>query len=140
MTTVLMTTAQYAPIIRWNVVLSIVITASVFVFLTVFWWALQRRRERESYYRYELARQMLERSDTPHPAIIEWVREVDAIEQRRRREGVLMTACIAVLTGIGALIPVGTVFDDESSPGMIAAGLGLALFIYLAITRRTSRQ
>lgn len=139
MTMLLMTTAQYLPIIRWNAVLSMVITASVFTFLTVFWWALQRRRERESYYRYELARQMLERSDTPHPTIVEWVREVDAIEQKRRREGVLMTACIALLSGIGALIPVGTVFHDESIPGMIAAGLGLALFIYLLITRRSSR-
>ena len=60
---------------RWQAVIWIVSIASTFTFLSVFWWALQRRRERESQLRYDLARRMMEVDDAAERAAgLAWLR------------------------------------------------------------------
>ena len=121
---------------RPSALIWIVSMASMFAFLSVFWWALQRRREREAYYRYELARELASRADANDQSrFLLWLREQDAIEERRRREGFLISALILLATGLGALV--GVDFDgEESIMGWICLFVGIAMLIFLAISRR----
>ena len=119
----------------WNALMPIVGMASTFTFLSIFWWALQRRREREAYYRYTLARQMLEQKTVPDTTVLDWVREMETAEQKRRRDGTLLGALVTFLAGGASLIPFA-LEREESIPSFLCVGVGLALFVYLIITRR----
>ena len=121
-------------------VIWIVFLLSVFAFLSIFFWALQRRREREAYYRYELARHLLERADeTDQQQFLEWLREQDAIEGRRRWEGLLLGGLVLVATGIGLLIMLHEETGEEGAVGWLPIVIGLSLLIFLGVTRALGR-
>jgi hypothetical protein len=126
-------------IIRWPALVWIVSVSSTFAFLSVFWWSVQRRREREAYYRYELARRLLERAGAAEGVVLEWVREVEAMEAQRRRHSVLLGALVTLGAGIGGLAPLRHFRSEDAIPGSICAGIGLALLVYYAVTRRSSK-
>lgn len=110
--------------------------ASMFTFLSVFWWALQRRREREAYYRYELARQLAARSEVSDPhGFLEWLREQDKSEDHKRREGLTLGAMVLIATGLGFIVAVGP-RGDESIMAWVPLFIGLAMFLYLSMTGR----
>ncbi len=114
--------------------------ASMFTFLSVFWWALQRRREREAYYRYELARQLASRSEgADQHVFLEWLREQDAIEERKRREGLKIGGLVLIATGLGFLAAVD-LRKDESIMGWVPLFIGIAMFLYLATSKRTKSE
>jgi CubicO group peptidase (beta-lactamase class C family) len=113
--------------------ITIVAMASTFSFLSVFWWSLQRRREREAYYRYELARRMLEKSESPEGPLLAWVREVEAEENRRRREGQLATALIAIGAGCGAWASY-ELYGAGGTPAGVCVGVGVALLLHFVLT------
>lgn len=118
----------------------IVSMASMFTFLSVFWWALQRRREREAYYRYELARQLASRSEgADQHVFLEWLREQDAIDERKRREGLKIGALVLIATGLGFLAAVD-LRKDESIMGWVPLFIGIAMFVYLATSKRTKSE
>jgi len=118
-----------------SALITIAAMTSTFGFLSVFWWSLQRRREREAYYRYELARQMLEKSGSPEGPLLGWVREVEAEENRRRREGTLATALVAIGAGGGAWAGY-ELYGDGGTPAGAAIGIGIALLLQLLFTRK----
>jgi hypothetical protein len=110
--------------------------ASMFTFLSVFWWALQRRREREAYYRFELARQLAARAEEGAQAgFLEWLREQDAIEERKRREGLKLGAAVLIATGLGFLLAVGP-GGEESIMAFVPFFIGIAMVLHLVTTRR----
>ena len=111
--------------------------ASMFTFLSVFWWALQRRREREAYYRYELARQLAARAapETEQNAFLEWLRKQDEIEERRRRNGLMLGALVLIATGLGFLIAVD-LRKDEAIMGWVPLFIGAAMLLHLGLTGR----
>ncbi len=121
--------------IDWPNLTAIVSIASTFGFLSVFWWALQRRREREAYYRYESLRRLMERSDVTSDTIGTMMRDADELENRRRRDGLLLAAFTFAGVGAGILVAVHRhPFSDESIPGWGSLGTGIAMFLYLLFT------
>jgi hypothetical protein len=122
--------------IDWPALTAIVSIAATFGFLSVFWWALQRRREREAYYRYEVLRRLIERTDTPSDVINTWMRDAEEMENRRRRDGLLLAALTFLGVGAGILIALHRhPFVDETIPGWGSLGTGIAMFLHLLITR-----
>lgn len=114
----------------------IFLSTSVFAFLSIYFWALQKRREREAYYRYELARQLIERMEQPDASrFLDWLKEEERIEDRRRRQGVLLGGLVLLSTGIGLLTMLGDEPSEWAGFGWIPLAIGLAMFVYLAIIR-----
>jgi len=120
---------------RGTVLIWIVSMASMFTFLSVFWWALQRRREREAYYRYELARHLIERAQgTDQAQFLAWLKEQDRLEDRRRRQGLLLGALVLIATGLGVIVGMEDLAREESIMGYIPLFIGLAMLLYLGTT------
>ena len=123
--------------IDWSSLTTIVSIASTFGFLSVFWWALQRRREREAYYRHEGLRRLMERSDASSETIGLWMRDAEEREDRRRRDGLLLAALVFLGIGSGILVALHRhPFTDETIPGWGSLGTGIAMALFLLITRR----
>ncbi len=121
---------------RWQAVIWIVSIASTFTFLSVFWWALQRRRERESQLRYDLARRMMDVEDAAERASgLAWLHEQEAAEQGRRRQGVGLTALVTLAAGAGSMIALGQVHGDDLVPSWICVLIGVAILLHLGLTR-----
>jgi len=110
-------------------------SVSTMLALSVIWWSSQRRKERQSYYRYELARMMVERFPESPDRILSWLREQEAGDVRRRREGMRLAAWLMLLGGVGALVSLRFTTSEDSAFGWIPIGLGLALFFYLFSSR-----
>jgi Flp pilus assembly protein TadB len=122
---------------RWQALITIVSIASTFTFLSVFWWALQRRRERESQMRHDLARRLLEREPADGAAAaLAWLQEQESAEQRRRRDGLGLAALITLAAGGGALIGLGEVTGDDTIPAWMSLLVGVALLLHLFLTRK----
>jgi hypothetical protein len=128
---------QWAPpLIRWQSVTGMVGIASTFAFLSVFWWSLQRRREREAFYRYELTRRLIEQPETKEGALVEWLRETEQSDARRRRDSLLLTAFALAGSGGGALVAMQRkLFHDDAIGPWTCVGAGIALFVYLLLTK-----
>ncbi len=117
----------------------IVSMSSMFAFLSVFWWALQRRREREAYYRYELARQLLEHADEPDQfEFLSWLKAQEALEKERRRQGLLLGALVTLASGVGILIMFWHESGDESRIGWLPVLIGASMLAYLAVTHSST--
>jgi Flp pilus assembly protein TadB len=122
---------------RWQALIWIVSMASMFTFLSVFWWALQRRRERESQMRHDLARRLLERETAEGvAAALTWLQEQEAAEQRRRRDGLGLAALITLAIGAGVLIGLGQLRGDDTILAWVSLLIGVALLLHLLLTRR----
>jgi hypothetical protein len=119
---------------RWVALLWIVGTASTFTFLSVFWWALQRRREREALYRHETARRLIERGEAERA--ISWLREDEAAAEGRRREGLRLSALVWIATGTGVLLGLPKLQKEEAILGWVPLLIGAALLVYLFFSRR----
>ncbi|HKV12816.1 MAG TPA: hypothetical protein VJ725_32025 [Thermoanaerobaculia bacterium] len=108
--------------------------ASTFTFLSVFWWALQRRREREALYRHETARRLIERGETE--SALSWLRENEAEAEGRRRGGLGLTALLSMATGIGILLGMHDLRGEVAIHGWVPLLAGAALLVHLFFTRR----
>lgn len=123
---------------RASTLVWIVSMASMFTFLSVFWWALQRRREREAYYQYELTRLLLERSsgNDQQDRFLAWLEQQEEREERRRRHALMLTAAVLIATGLGFLVPLrDELFHEDAILGWISLFIGLAVVVHLVITR-----
>ena len=121
---------------RWQAVIWIVSIASTFTFLSVFWWALQRRRERESQLRYDLARRMMEVDDAAERAAgLAWLRDQEAAEQTRRRQGLGLTALVTMAAGAGSMIALRQTRGDDLVVSWMCLLIGVAILLHLGLTR-----
>jgi hypothetical protein len=109
---------------------------STWLALSIIWWSLQRRKEREAFYRHELARRMVERYDEGQQQVLEWLREQDAADARRAREVLQAVGWVLLFGGSAALIGLGFTPRDESLFGLVPIGVALGIFAYLLQTRR----
>jgi hypothetical protein len=121
---------------KWQALIWIVSMASSFTFLSVFWWALQRRRERESQLRYDLARRMMDVDSAEERAAgLAWLREQEAAEQARRRQGLGLTALVTLAVGAGSMIALRELHGDDLILSWICVLIGAAILLHLGVTR-----
>ncbi len=103
---------------------------ALFTFLSIATYLSQRRKERDTYYRFELRKKALEQG-APAEALIELQRQEDLLHQRRRREGQRLGGLITAGSGIG-LLGIVLVKQDAEALGVafLPLFIGLALFVY----------
>lgn len=102
----------------------------VFIFLSTVVWAKQRRRERDAYYRHELAKAMVARGAD--------VDEVARMLRKsgstlgERREALKLGGLLTLAVGVGFMIGFQWIPAEEPiwTIGAIPALLGLAMLVY----------
>jgi hypothetical protein len=112
--------------------LPVVSVVAVFTFITVATWAENRRKERESYYREETFRKILDHGGDAGDRILGLIREEETERARRRIEGLKLGGLITTVVGVGVMIFLGMLIDDEPIylVGLIPLLIGLVLVIY----------
>ena len=101
-----------------------------FVFVIVYMWIRQKRKERESYYRFELSKHLVDKGMNEE-ALLNLSETEKKGRWADRREGLKLSGLI--LLGIGVGILVGLRFIDGVDVwmvGFIPAGIGAGLLIY----------
>ncbi|HEX6159550.1 MAG TPA: hypothetical protein VF111_05250 [Thermoanaerobaculia bacterium] len=121
---------------RWQILIPVASIVSSFLALSVIWWATERRREREAYYRYELSRHMLERYADDQERFLTWLREQEIRDGLRRREVIRLVLWVLLCGGLAALAGLGFTPRDESLFGWIPIGIAAGLAIDLLSTKR----
>jgi hypothetical protein len=120
---------------RLQVLIPITSIVSSCLAFSVIWWATQRRKERESYYRYELSRLMLEKYEDDREQVFAWLRWQEANDSARRRDTLRALAWVLVLGGVGVLAGIDFRHIDEALFGYVPLGVGLGVFTYLLTSR-----
>jgi hypothetical protein len=117
---------------------------SLFSFVAVAVWAGTRQEERKAFYRGETLKKLAESGSA---AVIEYLREEEALEERRRvgrREQMIQGNRLAglILLVVGALVSVALRQLVPGLPvylfGMVPFGIGVVLLLTPFITRRPS--
>lgn len=109
----------------------IVGAVALFSFLAVATWSDNRRREREAYYKSETIRKVVEMPGATPATVQEFVREQQAIADRRRREGLKLGGLITSAVGIGIVVfLIGKPGPQIFTLGAIPFFIGLALLGY----------
>jgi hypothetical protein len=116
----------------YGFLLPVVSVVAVFTFITVATWAENRRKERESYYREETFRKILDHGGDAGDRILGLIREEETERARRRIEGLKLGGLITTVVGVGVMIFLGMLVDDEPIylVGLIPLLIGLVLVIY----------
>ena len=104
---------------------------ALFSFLAVAKWSDNRRREREAYYKNETVRKVTEMPGATPATVQEFVREQQAIADRRRREGLKLGGLITIAVGIGIIVfLIGKPGPQIFTVGAIPLLVGVALMGY----------
>jgi hypothetical protein len=116
---------------------------AVFSFLAVVLWSDARRREREAYYRSDMVKKVAESQGAGANVAIEFLREQERIDSRKRREGLRLAGLISTVVGIGAMSLLLGLAQDKSLGvpqaaylgGLIPLLVGLALLVHVQALR-----
>lgn len=110
----------------------IVAIIAVFTFVAVATWSDNRRKERESYYRHETYRKIMERPGDPSAGVLELMREEELQQRRRRIAGLRLGGMITFVSGAGAMIFLYFFLEDVAVylAGIIPVLIGLVLMVY----------
>ena len=113
-------------------IIPVVAIISVFTFVAVATWAENRRKERESYYRHETYRKIMEQQGDAGKGVLALMREEELQQQRRRIEGLKLGGMITFVVGVGLIPFLYFLIDDEPIylVGIIPALIGLVLLVY----------
>src|SRR6266436_1323321 len=105
---------------------------ALFSFLSVAAWSDARRKEREEYYRNETLKKIAESSGEGARAAIELLREQNKTVTKRRLEGLKLGGLITAVVGIGVMVLLRGLVNDEPVylSGLIPLLIGLALLAY----------
>jgi Flp pilus assembly protein TadB len=104
---------------------------ALFSFLAVAKWSDNRRREREAYYKSETVRKVMEMPGATPAAVQEFQRELQAMADRRRREGLKLGGLITAAVGIGIIVfLIGKPGPEIYTVGAIPVLIGAALLAY----------
>jgi hypothetical protein len=117
----------------YGLLLPIVSVVAVFTFVSVASWAENRRKERESYYREETYRKILEHGGDSGDRILQLIRNEERVKERRRIEGLRLGGLITTVVGIGVMIFLRALVDDGAPiylAGLIPLLIGLVLVFY----------
>lgn len=110
----------------------IVTIVAVFTFVAIASWSDNRRKERETYYRHETYRKIMEHPGESAQAVARLMHQEEAQQQRSRVEGLRLGGLITLAAGIGATIFLYHLIDEEPIylAGTIAVAVGLVLTLY----------
>ena len=105
---------------------------ALFSFLSVAVWSDARRKEREEYYKNETLKKIAESSGEGAQAAIELLREQNRTVTKRRLEGMKLGGLITTVVGIGVMVLLRGLVNDEPVylSGLIPLLIGLALLTY----------
>jgi hypothetical protein len=110
---------------------------AMFSFLAVVGWAAQRRRERESYYRYEFRKRLVETGQMNSNDLRELHRYEVETEFQRRRQGLLAGGMITAGSGIGLIFGLRFIEDEAVwMVGYIPLFIGLGMLAYGLVMAR----
>ena len=115
------------------VFIPVVGSIALFSFLAVASWSDARRREREAYYNNETLKKIAESSGEGARAAIELLREQEKSTVKRRLEGMKLGGLITAVVGIGVMVLLHGIANDEGPvylAGLIPLLIGLALLTY----------
>ena len=111
----------------------IVGSIALFSFLGVMSWSDARRKEREAYYRTEALKKIAESSSEGAKSAVEYLREQEKGQKRRRLEGMKLGGLITTAVGIGMMVFLHGVEREEPAylVGSIPLLIGVALLVYV---------
>lgn len=110
----------------------VVALISVFTFVAIATWAENRRKERESYYRHETYRKIIEQQGESAEKVQALMREEEQQQRRRRIEGLKLGGMVTFVVGVGTMIFLYMLIDEAPiyMAGMIPTLIGLVLMVY----------
>jgi hypothetical protein len=111
----------------------IVGSIALFSFLGVASWSEARRKEREAYYRSETLKKIAESSGEGAKSALELIREQEKSAVKRRLEGMKLGGLITAVVGIGVMVLLHGIANDEGPVylvGLIPLLIGVALLVY----------
>lgn len=112
------------------IVLPVAALSAALVFLTVSIWLIQRRRERELHYRYELARQLAERGESAE-GVLRMLGTDPEMRWRARHRGLLLAGVVSAALGLGMFIGLRSlVGSDISRIGFVPLFVGIAVVLF----------
>lgn len=118
----------------------IIAVVCLFIFLTTAIWARQRRRERDAYYRHELAKSMIQRgADVDEVARLLRKSNATLVE---RRETLKVAGFLTLAIGVGFILGFQWIPAEEAvwKVGYVPTLLGLAMLIYAFTSGRSDRD
>jgi hypothetical protein len=114
------------------VFIPVVGSIALFSFLSVAAWSDARRKEREEYYRNETLKKIAESSGEGAKAAIDLLHEQNRTVTKHRLEGMKLGGLITTVVGIGVMVLLHGLVNDEPVylSGLIPLLIGLALLAY----------
>ncbi len=103
----------------------------LFSFVAVAKWASGRRREREAYYRSETVKKIAETQGAGGASALEFLREEEKIERRRKREGQKLGGMITIAVGVGMMIFLYSIRDPEAHQASLVGLIPLLIGVVL---------
>ena len=117
---------------NFTLLIPLVGSIALFTFLAVATWSDNRRKERESYYRHETYRKLMDSSGGSTESVMALMRERERQERSRRIEGMKLGGLITFVVGIGVMIFLYFLVEDEMVylAGLIPLLIGIVLMLY----------
>ena len=115
---------------------------ALFGFLAVASWSEERRKERESFYRSEVLKKLVDNPGSDTKPVFDMIQEEENRKLRRRREGLLLGGSITTAVGVGVMFFLYRITDaDEAvwTVGIIPLLIGAILaFFGLFVAQKPS--
>ena len=110
-----------------------VVWVAFFSWMAVVGWAIQRRKEREAYYRHETEKRLVDKGEVTAEQLLGLRSAEERVRWLRRREGLKLGGLITAAAGIGIVVGlrfVETAQFSASALGWIPLCVGLVILLY----------
>src|SRR5579862_9227645 len=104
---------------------------ALFSFIAVAVCSIERRRERDAYYRSETVRKITEAQGAGGRSAIEYLRQEEKGTLRRRREGLKLGGLVTAAIGVGLMVFIKAVDRSDPDPAYLVGVI--PLFISIAL-------